>query len=596
MLENVVKVVKPLLLVAVFTLALTLLIRFLLEATLDVALLSKYWHRDFFGNLVISLICLGLTHSTVRCLVLSTIAITLLQLSNALKLTILGTPISPDDFINVKNLFILWDGVLLWVLIALAVLPALLMVILTRWRRPLSWLTLGIVAACVPLGVLYSAELKTTLDKRFGNSVWNQPENFRKRGLGLHIVQETVRTISKVGDIPSAEAVANVNIDLTFVQPEILEKPKRNLHMIVLESFFDPNSLGKEWVPEDPFPKEFTRLWDSTGRSQILAPVFGGYTANAEFESLCGFPVTENAVFFEGWLRRRAPCLPEVLSDAGYQSIASHPNVAGFWNRTHAYNLIGFDEYWNKAHFDTSDSVGNFVLDHSFFEQVFDRLEQRDERPIFNYMLTLFGHLPYPLNDNYPAVIKTGKESKLLEGYLNHLYYKTRDLMAMLEQLREQDPTALIVIFGDHLPNLGKNYGVYTDTGKMMADRDDFTPEMFHFLASTPLIVIDGEKGVLKTGDMPLYRLPALILSLLKSNATGALDWTTNPPDKIIRPIYGMHFYLDDGEATTCRPDNLSVGDCADTNQWLDDVKTLSADIFTGKQFSLKEWKKRAQE
>jgi len=548
-------------LVAVYTLLLTLIIRFLLDTTLDVHLLSKYWYRDFLGNLVISLFCLGITHSAIRTIGLATVVIALLQLSNAFKLVVLGTPISPDDFINVKNLFILWDGVLFWALIALAVIPVLFILFLTRWRRPLTWITLSIVAVIIPVGTLYSAELKTMLDRNFGNSVWNQPENFRKRGLGLHIVQEAVRTISKVGKIPSKQSVADVNVDLTYTQPTIPEKQKRNLHMVVLESFFDPNSLGKEWVPEDPFPQDFTDLWNSTGRSHILAPVFGGYTANAEFESLCGFPVTENAVFFEGWLRRNAPCLPKMLSAAGYQSIASHPNVAGFWNRTHAYNLIGFDEYWNKAHFDTSDAVGNFVLDHSFYDQVFERFEQLDDRPTFNYMLTLFGHLPYPLNDDYPAVIKTGKESKLLEGYVNHLYYKTRDLMLMLKELRARDPNALIVIFGDHLPNLGGNYGVYTDVGKMMPDRDDFTPEMFEFLASTPLIVIDGERGALKTGDMPLYRLPALILSLLDSDAKGTFDWTVNPPGKTIRPIYGMHFYMADGKATTCRPDNLSEGE-----------------------------------
>jgi len=413
-----------------------------------------------------------------------------------------------------------------------------------------------------------------------------------RRGLGLHIVQETVRTISKVGKVPSRDAVQGVEVDLSFTQPIIPEDAKRNVHMVVLESFFDPNSLGKEWVPEDPFPQDFTDLWNSAGRSKILAPVFGGYTANAEFESLCGFPVTENAVFFEGWLRRRAPCLPNIMRTAGYHSVASHPNVGGFWNRTHAYNLVGFEKYWNKADLDTSNAVGNFVLDHSFYDQVFEKLKQVGDKPVFNYMLTLFGHLPYPLNDNYPLVVAAGKESKLLNGYLSHLYYKTRDLMAMLDRLRAEDPEALIVIFGDHLPNLGNNYGVYTDVGKMMPSRDDFTPAMFSFLASTPLIVIDGQNGVLKTGDMPLYRLPALIMSLLGAEGTGIFEWTANPPDKLIRPIYGMHFYLSNEEATTCRPDNPGEADCVATTNWLDDIKTLSADIFTGQQFSLSEWRK----
>ena len=580
---------KSLLIVVLYTLALTFGVRALLDMQLSLNLHSDFWYRDFFGNLVVTLVCLGLTQRTRSTLLLSTLFIVIFQLGNAFKLVVLGTPVSPDDFINARNLFLLADGWMLWAAIALVVVPVCSLLVLTRWKKAATWVTLIVLSALIPVGTLYSAELKTMLDKRFGNSVWNQPENFKRRGLGLHIVQEAVRTISKVGQIPDASEVASVSADRQFTPPQISPPAQRNVHMVVLESFFDPNSLGKEWVPEDPFPAEFTELWESTGRSTALSPVFGGYTANAEFEALCGFPVTENAVFFEGWLRRRVPCLPALLQQAGYRSIASHPNVAGFWNRTHAYHLMGFNDYWSKTDFDTSDSVGNFVLDHSYYDQVYDKLDDIQHRPVFNYMLTLHGHLPYPRNENYPDKVDAGKESKLLQGYLNHVYYKSRDLMAMLSELRAQDPDALIVIFGDHLPYLGKNYGVYTDIKKMMPDRDDFTGEMFEFLSSTPLIVIDGERGPLELGQLPLYRLPALVMSLLGTPATGMTEWTKNPPDKIIRPIYGMHFFLENGEATVCRTEDENTGDCAESGKWLQDIKILNADIFTGKQFSLQQ-------
>lgn len=578
-----------LVIVVLYTLALTLGMRELLDGLLNLNLLSDFWYRDYVGNLIVSLICLGLTQNVIRTIALSSLFIVIFQLGNAFKLVVLGTPVSPDDFINIKNLFLLVEGWKFWAAIIIAIMPILALLLLTRWRKLTTWLTLVILGTTIPVGALYSAELKTFLDKRFGNSVWNQPENFKRRGLGLHIVQEAARTISKVGQIPSAETVANISVDLAFKKLVIESDNQRNVHMVVLESFFDPNSLGKDWVPVDPFPPEFTALWDSTGRSTALSPVFGGYTANAEFESLCGFPVTENAVFFEGWLRRNVPCLPALLDATGYRSIASHPNVAGFWNRAHAYKLMGFEDYWSKTHFDTSDSVGNFVLDHSYYEQVFNKLEEFDDSPVFNYMLTLHGHLPYPSNENYPDMVDAGKESKLLQGYLNHVYYKSRDLMAMLTELRADDPEALIIIFGDHLPYLGKNYGIYTDIKKMMPDREDFTGEMFEFLSSTPLIIIDGQKGPIDTGQLPLYRLPALILSLLGAPSAGMTEWTKNPADKIIRPIYGMHFYLENNEAIVCRTEDEIAPECAESEQWLQEIKVLNADIFSGKQFSLKQ-------
>ena len=222
-----------------------------------------------------------------------------------------------------------------------------------------------------------------------------------------------MRTLAKVGRAPSEEEVAAALEGLSSPAPSTppdtlalagsAEAPPRNVHVIVLESFFDPLTLGPDWVPEDPFPPEFRALWAEAGESVTLSPVFGGYTANAEFELLCGFPVTENAVFFEGWLRRDVPCLPSVLREAGYRTVASHPNVAGFWNRTHAYRLTGFDEYLSKGSFDISDSVGGILLDHSYYEQVFEQLGPLDERPVFNYMLTYHGHLPYPRQRGLPG-------------------------------------------------------------------------------------------------------------------------------------------------------------------------------------------------
>ncbi|MCU0935732.1 MAG: LTA synthase family protein, partial [Gammaproteobacteria bacterium] len=112
------------------------------------------------------------------------------------------------------------------------------------------------------------------------------------------------------------------------------------MHLIVLESFWDAQLLGAAGLSEDPMDPRFRLLWEAGGSSRALSPVFGVYTANAEFEVLCGFPVRDEAVVFETRLRRDAPCLPRHLAQAGYVTVASHPNVAAFWNRVHAYRRI----------------------------------------------------------------------------------------------------------------------------------------------------------------------------------------------------------------------------------------------------------------
>ena len=81
--------------------------------------------------------------------------------------------------------------------------------------------------------------------------------------------------------------------------------------------------------------------------------------------------------------------------------MASHPNVPGFWNRTHAYQLTGFDEYLSKADFDMERSVKGLLLDDSYYEQLYARLGPLDAQPLFNYALTYYGHLPYPTDARF---------------------------------------------------------------------------------------------------------------------------------------------------------------------------------------------------
>lgn len=549
-----------------------------------------------------------LVQSLRKSLLLAGVVIVGFQLANGGKLIVLGTPISPDDFINVQNLFYLTDGWRRIALLGIISLPLVLIVWLVPWRKASVW---GVILSLlsIALAIQYNSEsIRNYLDSRFGHSVWNQPENFVRRGLGLHIAQESVRTMAKVGKYPDEASIEQAMQELASLTPLVKtssdpgalnaaqaliptsDKRPRNVHIIVLESFFDPLTLGPDWVPEDPLPTSFRALWKKTGFSKALSPVFGGYTANAEFETLCGYPVTENAVFFEGWLRRNVPCLPNILADAGYRTVASHPNVPGFWNRTHAYSLVGFDTYLSKSDFDLSDSVDGLLLDHSYYDQVFEHIQpDKLDAPLLNYMLTYHGHLPYPTNEQYPDQVEAGKDSGLLHGYLNQLWYKSRDLMDRIEQLREDDPSALIVAFGDHLPFLGPNYGVYSNVLGLPEDRAEFTGDMLEYLVTTPLIVIDGEQGPLDVGKLPLYQLPSLVLELLDiESGSDIFEWAQNPEDTLIRPVYGMHINVLDNKSISCSDDDTAPTECSASGDWLSRTRLLISDIFTGNQFSLK--------
>lgn len=345
----------------------------------------------------------------------------------------------------------------------------------------------------------------------------------------------------------------------------------------------------------DPLDQRFRELWQATGRSEIMSPVFGGYTANAEFESLCGFPVIHDDVKFERRMVNDAPCLPAILDRYGYDTVASHPNVASFWNRINAYRKIGFDTYWSIDDFNLDDMNMNFLADASLYNQVMDKLNRRahPNQAVFNYIVTYFGHwagpLNYPLNESRPQVIRCeeGCETAEIESYANAMYYKSRELMTFLDNLRTSDPEAIIVAFGDHLPFLGGSFSGYVEAETLAEVRDKFTPEMFLTYVTTPLIVIDGRRGPLDMGTIPLYRLPGEIVRLLGINEPTILDYSRSMTDKAVRPLWGMHFILDEqGKVLVCK-DAESSSDCSASTQWLDHLLTVGIDIFQGRQYAI---------
>ncbi|NEX20852.1 LTA synthase family protein [Thiorhodococcus mannitoliphagus] len=555
--------------------------------------------RDLAAHLIIGAILFGIARSLPPFMLAASVLFSALTASNAAKLAILGAPVMPDDFAAARNMLLLLDGWLLLGAVLLVAVPIFLLGWMIAWKHPRAWVGLGLAGVAVSLLVSYPGLVAAELDKRFGNSVWNQPQNYQKRGLPIHLLQETARNLSRRVAPPTEEEVLDA---LTALNPpsqagllKVATKtqPSRNVHLILLESFWDPLLLEASRLSADPIAPAFRQLWAATEQSHLLSPVFGGYTANTEFEVLCGFPVTANNVYFETGLRRDAPCLPQHLVEVGYHSIASHPNAASFWNRVNAYRRIGFETYLADKDFQMDDMNRSFLSDASLYRQILERIgpELSAGRPMLNYVLTYFGHLPYPLNAKRPAVIEAAEGHEVVAAYANTIYYKSRELMAFLERLRETDPDALIVLFGDHLPALTPNFGGYTESGLLAKRRGELKDEMFRTLAETPLIVIDGKRGPVAVGDVPAYQLPALILDLLDDQRPTMLRLAQQAKGEAsIRPLPGVHFTLDGDAIRVCRNEERDARACAESTQWIKAVETLRNDLFGGHQHSLREF------
>ncbi|WP_051013629.1 LTA synthase family protein [Pararhodospirillum photometricum] len=567
----------------------------IVEQATGVALWTQALGVDLLLTLGLAIPLLWLSRSRRHFLLLMTLGLALLHGGNAVKIRILGGPLMPDDLFAARSLFlIMTDGQRVMALGGALVLALALGRTISLKARGAGIALLLLLALPVP-GIVAPSAVVALLDDHFGNVVWNQRTNYESRGPLVHLVQELARHGSRQKPPPDdtgvRNAVAALRSDVQPAQASALDsmaagKP-RSVVLVVLESFWDPSALSAAGLSDDPLDPRFRALWRQAGDSRALVPVFGGYTANSEFEVLCGFPVAEDTVFFETRLHNDVPCLPRLFSDAGYAATASHPNVPVFWNRVNAYRRIGFDVYRSLADFTLDEMHGEYLSDASLYRQVLETLKpvQESGTPSFTYILTFFGHLDYPLDDALVRVRATSADP-LVERYASTVLEKSRSFMDFLEELQARDPEALVVAVGDHLPFLGPNFGGYRESGVLAADRADFDDRMFRDLVATPLLIIDGPRGALPVGTLALYQVPGLIRTLAGLTTSAPMD-LLHRAEGSLRPLPGMHFVQhQDDSLTVCR--SALVSDrCAEDQAWLDAVGTLSRDLFSGHGYVL---------
>jgi len=257
---------------------------------------------------------------------------------------------------------------------------------------------------------------------------------------------------------------------------------KQNVHLIVLESFLDPSLLSKARFSRNPVHPSFEAIFKDMGGFSI-SPVFGGATAQAEFEVLCGVPAMRelSGIEFDVFTGSQTLCLPNILGQAGYHTMATNAFTPDFFNSTKGYVGVGFEKIYypseyapgSETYFSTGDVTDeHFMYDGDLFSQnlnfVGDWLQQNPGKPLLNYIMSIYGHTPHLINlDKRPKVVEiTGMETFMddqLERAVNQYYYRTEVIAAYVKELMRIDPHSIIILVSDHLPSLTYGPNTYKD-------------------------------------------------------------------------------------------------------------------------------------
>jgi phosphoglycerol transferase MdoB-like AlkP superfamily enzyme len=247
-----------------------------------------------------------------------------------------------------------------------------------------------------------------------------------------------------------------------------LEK-KRNVHLLVLESFVDPELFDGLSFSRSPVHPDFDKIFKNKG-SLSIAPLFAGGTAQSEFEVLSGVPAFGkfSGMEFDVFTGAGTYCLPALLTKAGYHTMATNAYKPDFFNSINAYKGAGFqNSYYPKeyakgreTYLSTGDVTGEkYMFDGELLQQnldyISDWMKNNPGMPLFNYVMSIYGHYPYQINtEKRPLIIEAQGVIKdgFLEHSINQYYYRTEALAEFIRGIKKVDPESLVILISDHLP------------------------------------------------------------------------------------------------------------------------------------------------
>ena len=365
----------------------------------------------------------------------------------------------------------------------------------------MQWLTIGIFAAVLVLLSFLPREEKRPFDWRgfapaaagtavflaaFFGTGWVEglgiePSMWTTRGNGLVLnftvclkymkvekpdsySQETLAALAGENPSDAADAAASADGGIRPV----------NVIVIMNESLSDLSVLPGVESNMDAMP--FLRsLTENTVKGYAYSSVFGGTTANSEYEFLTGNTTAflpAGTVPYQMYVSPGDPSLVGQMEALGYTTIAAHPYRSSGWNRPTVYADYGFDEVYFESDFQDraymrGDERTGYVTDRCDYENLIRWYEEKEEgQPLFLFNVTMQNHSAYQMAwTNLPKEVwLTGElenRFQTVNQYLSLVYQSDQAFEDLIDYFSQVEEPTMILLFGDHQPQVATNF--YTD-------------------------------------------------------------------------------------------------------------------------------------
>ncbi|MFL0247281.1 LTA synthase family protein [Candidatus Clostridium stratigraminis] len=522
--------------------------------------------------------------------------------ANIEKLKILGAPIYPVDFLEIKNastiLSMLGGKFIVLLIIGIIIVFTIIKFIvkLLPKNKPLK-LPSRILLTLISLFFIYTfVNYKNTFINKYyiksgvSEVLWDQRENYDENGFMFGLLSNIK---SDVMEKPTNYSEAEVT--------KVAEKYKQeadklnaaktsegslqpNIIYIMDEAFWDPTRMTSLSFSEDPMQNIRTEM-ASNSSGYLLSPVFGGGTANTEYEALTGFSMYNNiagTIPYQQAMDKEkfVPSIVSILKQQNYNTLAIHAYEKIFYKRDVAYKTLGFDKFIGDTDMKYQDTQvpGGYISDQSVVNEILYQLNQ-SSKPTFIHAVTMQNHFPfnegkYPQNTVTVSGLSTAADTNELETYTQGIKSTDEAMKTLFDGLAKMDRPTIVVFFGDHLPALSNS--IY-NTAKFGTGSNALANEKA--LSETPLLIYSNF-GLQKTD--------------LKTISPSFLGVTLF--DMLNKPLNPYYTMLDDikqtipGLKSSVQVDskgNVKTSLTDDEKQLLADYKLIQYDLMEGKQYSL---------
>lgn len=341
-------------------------------------------------------------------------------------------------------------------------------------------LRLGMVSLYIVIGwLMLNTRVMQSINMEEVN-FWDVESDYQEKGsIYMLLLECQYNCIEKPKDysIQTVNKLENA-IDEISLEDDKVVQPE-NIILIMNESFSDMEHIGN--VDTDTsLLKFFHEMSQNTTKGWLQMPVFGGGTAESEYEVLTGNTkqfLSIGSTAYELYCQDPEYGIPQLLKKQGYTTIALHPYSGDNWNRSTVYPEIGFDEFFSLENWNSRlDNLRWFASDQSTYNKIKEILSEKEVgEKVFTFLVTMQNHGDYSEDTLglYEPDIKLNynKEYPKAETYLSLINESDKALEELIYYLQQLDQPTMLIMFGDHYPNVEEAF--YEELyGKKIEDLD----------------------------------------------------------------------------------------------------------------------------